>query len=218
MTSSIRRLSEIGLAYPSQNLPQTLYPRCFASAEKSRPIGCPLKPGYNAPGSATRPFKNWTSQPSSGFCTLYKLSRGEGRAILLAAILQATRLLMNYDRVMTLQHVGDRRIPLWYPPPNRPFYPRRRFHSILFCTFDIGRDLRSPRLREERRHPGGDHSRWSLNGSIFALRNERFFVVRLRGRLRAVFHCYAGGWGEERTMGDAVHDGERRCLNWRCKL
>lgn len=90
-----------------------------------------------------------------------------------------------------------------------------RYYFVLLTSVEIY-DL----LVFERRGgiSGGDYSRWSLNGSIFALRNERFFVVRLRGRLRAVFHCYAGGWGEERTMGDAVHDGERRCLNWRCKL
>lgn len=64
----------------------------------------------------------------------HKLSR-RGRAILLAATrrLQAMPLLMNYDCAVTLQHVGDRRIALWYPsrPPIHSIYAGVSFDIIL---------------------------------------------------------------------------------------
>lgn len=89
---------------------------------------------------------------------------------------------------------------------SNPFYLRFiRYYFVLLTSAE----QRDRTWASKRRLIPGEQGRWSLNGSIFTLRNEQFFVVRLRGRLRAVFHCYE----KREKLLLLPSDGVRRCLN-----
>lgn len=144
---------EYPLTYPSQD-PQTPYPRCFASAEKSRPIGCR---DIMLPGARRGRLKIEQANHRADFAP-HKLSR-RGRAILLAKRRHDDSRRRLCSWIMTVQwrcntlvigvSLCDIQVVLQFIPSTPTF------HSILFYTFDIEQRSRSTieRASKWRRSP-----------------------------------------------------------------
>lgn len=122
------RFFEIG--YPLAYLPlQTPYPRCFASAEKSRPIGCR---DIMLPGARRGRLKIEQANHRADFAP-HKLSR-RGRAILLAKRRHDDSRRRLCSWIMTVQwRCNTLVIALWYPsrPPIHSIYAGVSFDIIL---------------------------------------------------------------------------------------